>query len=58
LNGEKSPTLDTLEQIGDGLDMPTYKLLVPSERMARKFQSEEQPINDSPASPQGLHSER
>lgn len=38
LNGTN---LDILEQVADALDIQTYKLLVPSERIARRFQPED-----------------
>jgi hypothetical protein len=44
LNADKAPTLDTMEAIADRLSIQTYKLLVPSERMTRKFQPEETTI--------------
>ena len=44
-------SLDTLEQIADGLGIPTYVLLVPSEKFARKFQ----PFDDTGVIPERSH---
>lgn len=64
LTGHMAPTLDTLEQIADALDIQTYRLLMPSERMAKKFTPEDttviqkSPVFDNSEEQRVLHSKR